>query len=216
MKMHKSVLILLSLLVVSCGKKRDVLLPQAFTSVVTNVIDHSPIYIFFTVNGKDTIAEVNRKNSIISTNWLFNIDKRLPLRLVIPEVMKLQTKKRGESAHKNEKAENYYSYADTVHKSLAFLPFTNVFYKLSKPNRATNLVYCKKNGELEYNGQSFKNFDHFIAKNSTNSENRKTKLQIAFDSNMKFGDYVTLKIKLFKLNSKSAIINFDQNQEFIY
>jgi hypothetical protein len=39
----------------------------------------------------------------------------LPLRLVIPEI-KLQQKKR-EEAHKNENAENYYSYADTIGKT---------------------------------------------------------------------------------------------------
>ena len=67
---------------------------------VSNVVDHSPIYVFFRTKGKDTLAEVNRKNSIISTNWILNIDKRLPLRLVIPEVMKLQEKKRNEVPHK--------------------------------------------------------------------------------------------------------------------
>jgi hypothetical protein len=75
----------------------------------------SPIYIFLEQR-KDTLAEVNRKNSIISTNWILNVDKRLPLRLVIPEIMKLQQKKR-EEAHKNENAENYYSYADTIGKT---------------------------------------------------------------------------------------------------
>jgi hypothetical protein len=56
----------------------------------------SPIYIFLEQR-KDTLAEVNRKNSIISTNWILNVDKRLPLRLVIPEIMKLQQKKREEN-----------------------------------------------------------------------------------------------------------------------
>ncbi|MDI1303865.1 MAG: hypothetical protein PSX42_03280, partial [bacterium] len=117
----------------SCGNKEDILLPKANTTIVKNVEDHSPIYIFFRTKGKDTLAEVNRKNEIISTNWIFNIDKRLPLRFVIPEVMKLQQKKREEKAHKNELAQNYYSYADTIGKNLAFIPFTKVFYKLEKP-----------------------------------------------------------------------------------
>lgn len=99
----------LSLLIIcllfSCGKKEDVLLPKSNITIVKNVEDHSPIYIFFKTEGKDTIADVNRKSSIISTNWIFNIDKRLPLKLVIPQVMKLQEKKRADSAHKNENAE---------------------------------------------------------------------------------------------------------------
>ena len=83
----------------SCGSKEDVLLPKANTTIVKNVMDLSPIYIFFRTKDSDTLVEVNRKNSIISTNWILNIDKRLPLRLTIPEIMKLQQKKREEKAH---------------------------------------------------------------------------------------------------------------------
>ncbi|MNL17078.1 hypothetical protein D3C87_1381510 [compost metagenome] len=135
---------LLVVFLFSCEGKKDVLLPKANVSIVKDVQDHSPIYIFFKTEGKDTIAEVNRKNSIISTNWIFNIDKRLPLRLVIPEVMKLQEKKRGEKAHKNEKAENYYSYADSIGKNLAFLPFTKVYYKMEKPNKENFVFHFRK------------------------------------------------------------------------
>ena len=82
------------------------MLQKSNVTIVSDVKDLSPIYIFFRNKGKDTLAEVNRKNSIITTNWILNIDRRLPLRLVIPEVMKLQEKKRSEIAHKNELAEN--------------------------------------------------------------------------------------------------------------
>ena len=102
----------------SCGNKEDVLLPKSDVTVVKEVVNLSPIYIFFRVNGRDTLAEVNRKNSIITTNWILNIDKRLPLRLVIPEVMKLQQRKREEKEHRNELALNYYSYADSIGKNL--------------------------------------------------------------------------------------------------
>src|SRR6187402_3468243 len=117
----------------SCGNKEDILLPKANKTIVKEVVDLSPIYIFFRVKGKDTLAEVNRNNSISTTNWVLNIDKRLPLQLVIPEVIKLQAKKRGDSAHKIQVAKNYYSYADSVGKNLAFLPFTKVSYKMEKP-----------------------------------------------------------------------------------
>ena len=89
-----------------CGNKEYILLPKSNLTIVSDVKYHSPIYIFFRNKGKDTLAEVNRKNPIITTIWILNIDRRLPLRLVIPEVMKLQEKKRSEIAHKNELAEN--------------------------------------------------------------------------------------------------------------
>ncbi|WP_278035524.1 hypothetical protein [Flavobacterium nitratireducens] len=76
----------------SCGNKEDVLLPKSDTTVVNDVQDHSPIYLFFREQNNDTLVEVNRNNSIITTNWIFNIDKRLPLKMVIPEVIKLQEK----------------------------------------------------------------------------------------------------------------------------
>jgi len=44
-----------------CRNKEDILLPKAYTTIVRNVDDLSPIYIFFRTKGKDTLAEVNRK-----------------------------------------------------------------------------------------------------------------------------------------------------------
>jgi len=85
---------------------------------------------------------VNRKNSIVSTNWIFNIDKRLPLRLIVPELIKLQAKKDG-SMHKNEAAENYFSYANDVKKTMAFLPFTKVKYVIGNRNRELRFIFLK-------------------------------------------------------------------------
>lgn len=125
----------------SCSDK-EVLLPQVERTIVEKIEDHSPIYIFFKKEGNDTLIDVNRKNSISSTNWVFNIDKRLPLRLVVPEIIKLQAKKEG-SAHKNEASENYFSYSDSIHKQLAFLPFKNVNFKLEKPKFGVVIFFTK-------------------------------------------------------------------------
>ena len=83
-----------------CGNKEYILLPKSNLTIVSDVKDHSPIYIFFRNKGKDTLAEVNRKNSVITTIWILNINRRLPLRLVIPEVMKLQKKAKRNSPQK--------------------------------------------------------------------------------------------------------------------
>jgi hypothetical protein len=57
-------------------------------------LDHSPIYIFF----REKPSTVNRKNNYFDSNWILNIDKRLPLRLVIPGI--IIAAKREEKAHK--------------------------------------------------------------------------------------------------------------------
>ncbi len=196
----------------SCGNKEAVLLPKSNVTIVSNVIDHSPIYIFFRTKGKDTLAEVNRKNSIISTNWILHIDKRLPLRLVIPEVMKLQEKKRSDSAHKNDKAENYYSYADSIGKNLAFLSFTKVFYKMGKAHNDGVKIYFKKgSNNVLVNSMSIKksevaqyifNIDYII----------QPKILLIFDKEMSYDEYIQSKILIRKLDS----FNKKVPKEFIF
>ncbi|REG99760.1 hypothetical protein [Flavobacterium aquicola] len=205
--MMKYILGIAALLFFSCGNKEDILLPKADRTIVKEVMDLSPIYIFFRVNGKDTLAEVNRKNSISTTNWILNIDKRLPLRLVIPEVMKLQEKRRGDSAHKNEAAQNYYSYADSIGKNLAFIPFTNVHYKMVKP-KAEVIVFFDKSNKIWVNGlmiknDKFKNFiNEFIDKKSEN-------YQFCFSEDLSFGNYIQYEIYLqsLKINNGQEFIN---------
>jgi hypothetical protein len=197
------------LILVSCGNKEDILLPKSNTTIVKNVIDHSPIYIFFRMKAKDTLAEVNRKNEIISTNWIFNIDKRLPLRLVIPEVIKLQNKKREEKAHKNEKALNYYSYADTIGKNLAFIPFTKVFYKLEKPKSGI-VVFFTKSNEVLINNVLIKKDELQEYFNKLPSDKRNQHV-FCFDKDLSFGSYIQDKIFI-----ESLKVDMKSNQEFIY
>jgi hypothetical protein len=185
-------------LLFSCEEKKDILLPKANISIVKNIEDHSPIYIFFKTEGKDTIADVNRKNSIISTNWIFNIDKRLPLRLVIPEVIKLQEKKRGESAHKNEKAENYYSYADTIGKNMAFLPFTKVYYKMEKPNRENFVFYFRKGKKQVFMGNMEIKTSEILKYFYSIKFQKVPDLVFLFDKNMSYEEYMQHKIVLHK------------------
>lgn len=213
----------LSLLIIcllfSCGKKEDVLLPKSNITIVKNVEDHSPIYIFFKTEGKDTIADVNRKSSIISTNWIFNIDRRLPLKLVIPQVMKLQEKKRADSAHKNENAENYYSYADSVGKNLAFLPFTKLFYTTGIANNRSQL-YFKKNGKILFtsyrNTYDFPRNDLRAFIDSLNI-NPKAEIKFSYDKNMTYGDYIQCKILVEKvMQTKKDYVYINKNKEFIF
>ncbi|WPO77589.1 hypothetical protein [Flavobacterium sp. KACC 22761] len=205
--------LMIALLLFSCGEKKDVLLPKSNVTIVKDVQDHSPIYIFFKTEGKDTIADVNRKNSIISTNWIFNIDKRLPLKLVIPEVMKLQEKKREDSAHKNENAQNYYSYADSIGKNLAFLPFTKVYYNLEKPKFGVE-VYFKKDSSILVEGIPVKREELQNYLNSMDSD-KPNKYMFSFDKNLDYGSYIDNKIFINTLKFPIPEMNLT-NEEFIF
>ena len=190
--------LLLALLCVglfSCEGKKEIQLPKATFSVLSEVQDHSPIYFFFAKKGKDTVVEVNRKNSISSTNWIFSIDKRLPLRLVIPQIQILQAKK-ASSAHKSETAQNYFAYANDSLKALAFTPFTNTTYQLvNKAKLPINqLLWVTKSGELQWQGNlvTYKQL-------ALESQSKPNQIQLAFDGSMSFETYLTSKINLDRL-----------------
>jgi len=188
-------------LCISCGNKKDILLPKADRTIVKEVVDLSPTYIFFRVEEKDTLAEVNRKNSIITTNWILNIDKRLPLRLVIPEVMKLQEKKRGDSAHKNEAAENYYSYADSIGKNLAFIPFTKVYYTIGEPSESDMVIRIKKRKDIVLVDEEEVSRKEVVSYVYSLNHIVKPRISLVFDKNMSYGEYIQIKILLRKLDS---------------
>lgn len=202
------------LFLISCGNREDILLPKSDTTIVSDVKDHSPIYIFFRTESKDTLAEVNRNNSIITTNWILNIDKRLPLKLVIPEVIQLQDKKRKEKAHQNEKAENYYSYADSIKENMAFIPFTKLHYSIGKPKSNDFVISFKKANDLVWlNGRAVKKADLLQEIFSLQFIIR-PRIVIQFDKNMSYGEYIQNKILIRKFDLYS--VNPIAPVEFIY
>lgn len=205
--------LILVFLFLSCGNKEDILLPKSNVTIVSDVKDHSPIYIFFRTKGKDTLAEVNRKNSIISTNWILNIDKRLPLRILIPEVMKLQEKKRSEVAHKNELAENYYSYADSIGKNMAFLPFTKVYYKMEKPKFGV-IVFFDKINTISVNNVAVKKeeLQNYLDNLPSDKPN---KFVLCFAKKLSYGSYIQDKIFIQSLKFSTPDLNLT-DEEFIF
>jgi hypothetical protein len=185
--------------------------------------------LFFETNGNDTLIEVNRRNTISSTNWVFNIDKRLPLKLVIPEVMQLQEKKKS-SSHNREDSMTLYSYADSIGSNLAFLPFTDVKYFF---DNEFSKFYIKRNAELYMPYHNFTiNFNqdnqitvdgnemerselsNFIKEFSDfMSEGKTTILHLNFDSSLTYEQYIQNKILVWGITDERIQLS---SYEFIY
>ena len=204
--MKKIIVALFLISLFSCGKK-EIQLPQLNETKVVDVKDHSPIYMFFETNGKDTLIDVNRSNSISSTNWLFNIDKRLPLKLVIPEIQKLQVKK-AKSSHKKEGSENYFTYMDSKKKTLAFLSFTNVTYTLKNYNNGISVFFTKRNKIFVNNILVHKkDLESYL----NNLNNTYQEIAFGFDKNLSFQDYI-----IAKNVANDLEIKFITFKEYIY
>ncbi len=215
---------LIPFLFVACSSEKVILLPEVQQSEVYEVLDVSPAYLFYdstAVNG----VELNRKNLIISTNWLVNVDKRLTLKQVIPQVQFLQNKKRGAEMHKNEDAKNYYSCNDTSIKNLGFIDFTEVYYHTKDSFETTKkaLSNLKVNG-LNIRVETLKhitisdvghdrNLQELISDLKTDSLFQSKPLVLHMSESLTFQDYMSLKSALINIPSENTMV---ESNEFIY
>jgi hypothetical protein len=206
--MKKLLFIIVVWLFISC-KKEDIQLPKSNKTILKDIQDHSPVYMFFRTKDNDTIIEVNRQNTIGTTNWIYNIDKRLPLKLVIPEVIKLQEKKKN-SEHKKEGSLDVFSYADSIGKNLAFVPFTEIDFKTQKPKFGIELFVNKKK-EIFINGKWLPHIsiEKYLEDEATISE--LGNIYIAIDENSNFDLLINTLIEM-----QSSEIKRNFTEVFVY
>lgn len=184
----RKLLLLLSIIIISCQDK-EIQLPKTQTSHTLEVLDQTMVYIFFETKEKDTIAITNRKNTVSTTNWIFNIDKRLKMKHVIPEILKLQKKRESVSFHKNENAKNYLAYSDTLHKNWSFLDFTKTKFfinqSIPKPENGF-LVKIKSKDEILFEEKTLNLIDFKKQMNLIIDR----KMYLIFNQNMTYQDYL--------------------------
>ena len=218
------------LLFFSCGNEKTLQLPEIQNADITEILDVSPAYIFYDETKQDSV-ELNRKNLIISTNWLINVDKRLTLEQALPSIIKLQEKKRNATMHKNEKARNYYTCNDISIKNLGFIDFTDVEYRLNYSEINYEDIEIDDNSfdiNLIINSPEDITINSFIISGETNldrlNDSLKEKLNvlnlddkehggdfynvnILFNKNLSFQDYISIKSKLMGFKNERTVIN---------
>jgi hypothetical protein len=195
----------LFLFLLSCGNEKVIQLPEIQNAKITTITDVSPAYIFYDETKPDSV-ELNRKNLIISTNWLVNVDKRLTLKQALPSIIKLQDKKRNAILHKNENAKNYFTCNDTSIENLGFIDFTDVVYdydydyegeEIGVENNYSiavvslnNIIIFALNG-LDYDINLVKLENDFDKIFSQHDE--RTSISLSFNNKLSFQEYITFK-----------------------
>lgn len=225
--MKQLLLFTISILFLGCSKE-ELKVPTLAVSGIQEIFDHSQVWIFFEVKDNDTIAKLNRKNTISSTHWIYNIDKRLPVKTFVQTLIKLKDK-HSNSMHSKEGTHNYFSYSDTIAKKLSFFEFDETIFKTDS---LLSKYYIKENSK------NYKNYNNisltFTPKNTWindakmeneeflptliefidfSSEGKQTMLHLNFNQNIVYQDYLFYKTIIKKLSTANILIN---NLEFIF
>lgn len=209
---------LITLFLWSCGNEKVIQLPEVQQAKITEILDVSPAYFFYDETQPDSI-ELNRKNLIISTNWLFNVDKRLTLEQAIPKIKFLQDKKRNAKMHKNEAAKNYYTCNNTSIKNLGFIEFTDTNYIEETNPKNNSIIAINSLNDITVQHQDLKlsevEINDLIIQLENNFSNSEENIVLTLHLNkkLKFQDYITVKSKLQNLNFETIVID---NNEYIF
>jgi hypothetical protein len=104
-------------------KKKEVQLPIIDIPGISEIQNHSSIWVFMKNQNGNSVAELNKNNKILNTHWIYNIDRRLHMKEVVPVLIEMQKNKNKDSMHKKGDMKSYFSYADTKSKAISLLLF---------------------------------------------------------------------------------------------
>ena len=228
--MKKLTIILFSFLMLGCAKK-ELKIPTLAEKGIREVQNNSQVWLFFEVKNNDTILNVNKKNTISTTHWIYNIDKRLPLKTIIPSIIKLQDN-HANSMHSEKGMLDYFSYSDTISKRLSFIDFDGVTFNidglLSRNSTEDSVDYINYNNinlvfnqnsvwmnNVEIEKTNFKNELEALLKLLT--EDKQAMIHLNFNRNLLYQDYLFYKTIVENRSNENILINqiefiFDENK----
>lgn len=214
------ILYIIFLALSSCQKK-PVQLPVIDIAGLSEIQNHSSIWIFLETEQGETRATLNKNNKILNTHWIFNIDRRLTMNQVIPILTEMQENRNKDSMHKKEGMMNYFSYADNARQKISLTPFPQTSFLVDEKA----ITDFKKNEEepcsilLEIWGDQVKLNNEVLAledvlstlknENSCHPEG-KMNILLTYDGKTLYQDYLRAKTYLHSSEINCA------NKEYVY
>ncbi|MDP2089054.1 MAG: hypothetical protein Q8J84_06590 [Flavobacteriaceae bacterium] len=229
MKLTQLYILLFSIIILAGCQKKEIHIPATDIVGIQEVPNFSEVWMFMKINEKDTILQLNDKNLIGSTNWIFNIDKHLKLEKVMPKIQYFQEKRLKKSMHNTDGFSNYLSYSDTISKILSFVDISHIQFHFdtiqSKKIILKNLDYYKNynNFHLSFGLNTYylnenkidkvEFFDTLMEFINFTENGQKTLLHLNFNQNLTYQEYLNIKTHLLLLQKEQFII--DKN-EYIF
>ena len=228
MKLIKLFLLCLVMTSITSCAKKEIQIPLIAAEGVQEIKNFSEVWIFFEVKNTDTIAVLNRSNTIISTNWVYNIDKKLPMKKVIPLLKKMKYKHKN-GMHADKKTLDFYSYSNTTNKMLSFIEFTQVTF-MGDSTTSKELLKLEGDSYAAYHNLNLKFYKNTVYINDSDvgtedlkktlqefidfsAEGRQTLIHLNFDNSLNYQEYLTFKTMVSSLQSAAIKISL---KEFIF
>ncbi|PCH75854.1 MAG: hypothetical protein COB98_07885 [Flavobacteriaceae bacterium] len=211
----------------SCAKK-EIQIPLIAADGIQEIKNFSEVWVFFEVEKNDTLAVLNRTNTIISTNWVYNIDKKLPMNKVLPVLKKMKYKHKN-GMHADKKTLDFYSYSNTENNMLSFLEFTQVKF-MGDSTTSKELLKLEGEAYAVYHNLNLKFYKNTVYINDSDvgsedlkqtllefiefsSEGRQTLIHLNFDDTLTYQEYLSFKTMVASLQSAAIKISV---KEFIF
>lgn len=208
-----SLIIFLNVLftLVSCTNQ-SVQLPQIPITSVSDIQNHSELWVFYKEKDGKIEAHLNKNNRINSTHWIINIDKRLTLKELVPVFKTIKEKRELKSIHKKEGMKNYLSYSDIKDKKIALFAMDSLYFsihsrkKIDKLKRSNNnnhtLVFTKKTIEIDRQKFPIKKWETMRLDTLS-----KGNIQLVFSQALNYQDYLEYRISIKNKLPKGMAIN---------
>ena len=208
MAIRNTTLIICSIILFFVGcQKKEVQLPLIDIPGISEIQNHSSIWVFMETKNGEIIADLNKGNKILNTHWIYNIDRSLPMKEVVPLLIAMQENKNKDSMHKKGGMKSYFSYADTKSSSISLLLFpqtnfitdtteTNVIQDF-RENTCTAIIELVDE-EYKLNGkrQALTDLASNLKKGQQCADEEKLRVMLIFDEDTSYQDYLELKVYL--------------------
>ncbi len=199
--MKKFSLVLILFLALTSCRNKTLQLPQVGVAGQSEIQNYSQIWVFYKEKDNEVKADLNRNNTIGTTHWVINIDKRLPLSEVVPAFHYIKNKRSGKSIHSVEGMQNYFSYSDTKNEKIALFPIDSINFlvqtkdELAKLEQEDMCDYI-----IEFSNNAIWLNEHRIPTESWESLELDSlsqgKIQLHFDENLSYQDYLYYRLTL--------------------
>jgi len=188
-------------------KKKEVQLPLIDISGISEIQNHSSIWVFMKNQNGNSVADLNKNNKILNTHWIYNIDRRLNMKEVVPVLIEMQKNKNKDSMHKKGGMKSYFSYADTKSKAISLLLFPQTNFVTDSSSAKFLEAFDKKNcavkiqlleNEIAIDGENYplSSMVSTLKKTLICEAEEKRTVMLMYDENTSYQTYLQAKVYL--------------------